>query len=173
MLKRVEALGFERATFPVTIAEVDAGQPIQRTGYSIVAFPVDHRGSTSFGYAIIEEERKGRFNPDLARELGIPEGPLWGCLHRGKSVTLDDGRTIDAANLVGPTRPGRKIAFTGDGRPSASTIDAATDADLLIHEATFSEEESARALETGHSTAKEAALVAAGANVKQLVLTHL
>jgi len=76
MLKRVEGLGFERATFPVTIDEVDAGQPIQRSGYSIVAFPVDHRGSTSFGYAIVEEEIKGRFNPDLGRELGIPESLL-------------------------------------------------------------------------------------------------
>jgi ribonuclease Z len=173
LLKQAISLGSEKEKFPVEYCEVTPESPVKRKDYSIVPFSIDHGGKTALGYSIVEELRLGRFNPDLARELGIPEGPMWGMLHRGKSVTLEDGRVIDASNLVGPTRPGRKIAFTGDGRPSASTIEAAKDADLLIHEATFSEEESARALETGHSTAKEAALVAAGANVKQLVLTHL
>ena len=78
VLKRPEAFGFERMTFPVEILEVGAGEPVARNGYAIVPFPVEHRGSASLGYALVEEERKGRFNPDLARELGIPEGPLWG-----------------------------------------------------------------------------------------------
>ena len=172
MLKRVEALGFERATFPVTIAEVEAGQPIQRTGYSIVAFPVDHRGSTSYGYAIVEEERKGRFNPDLARELRIPEGPLWGQIHRGLAITLEDGRVIEPSVLVGPKRKGRRVVITGDTRPCAATIDASVGADLLVHESTFGDEDAARAVETGHSTAREAAQVAAGAGVQRLLLTH-
>ena len=84
VLKRAEGFGFERMSFPVEIAEVEAGQSVARTGYAINAFAVDHRGSASLGFALVEEDRKGRFNPDLARELGIPEGPLWGQIHRGK-----------------------------------------------------------------------------------------
>jgi ribonuclease Z len=114
----------------------------------------------SISYALVEEDRKGRFNPDLARELGIPEGPLWGQIHRGKSVTLDDGRVIEPSVLVGPERPGRTVVITGDTRPCAGTIEASRNADVLIHEATFGDEEAQRALETGHSTAREAAQVA-------------
>ena len=104
MLKRAEGLGFERTTFPVEILEIDAGPANRaRTDYAIVAFPVDHRGSASLGYALVEEERKGRFNPDLARELGIPEGPLWGQIHRGQAVTLDDGRVIEPSRRSSAT----------------------------------------------------------------------
>lgn len=171
-LKRVESLGFERATFPVEILELDDGQNIQRTGYAIRAFAVDHRGAMSIGFAIVEEERKGRFNPDKARALGIPEGPQWGRLHRGISVTLDDGRTVESSELVGPTRSGRTVVITGDTRPCAATIEASRGADLLIHEATFGDEEAERAIETGHSTAREAAQIACEAGVRRLVLTH-
>src|SRR3954471_4737529 len=157
VLKRAESLGFERATFPVEIIELEPNQRIERAGYAIVAFPVDHRGSASVGFAIVEEERKGRFNPDLARELGIPEGPLWGQIHRGQAVTLDDGRVIEPSVLVGEKRAGRTVVITGDTRPCAATIDAARGADLLIHESTFGDEEATRAIETGHSTAREAA----------------
>jgi ribonuclease Z len=173
VLKRVESLGFERATFPVEILEVEDGQSIDRTDYAIRAFAVDHRGATSLGFAIVEEERKGRFNPDKARALGIPEGPQWGRLHRGLSVTLDDGRTVESSELVGPKRSGRTVVITGDTRPCAATIEAARGADLLIHEATFGDEEAERAIETGHSTAREAARVACEAGVRRLVLTHL
>ena len=172
VLKRVESLGFERATFPVQILELDDGQNIQRTGYAIRAFAVDHRGAMSIGFAIVEEERKGRFNPDKARALGIPEGPQWGRLHRGISVTLDDGRTVESSELVGPTRSGRTVVITGDTRPCAATIEASRGADLLIHEATFGDEEAERAIETGHSTAREAAQIACEAGVRRLVLTH-
>ena len=172
VLKRAEALGFERATFPVEILELESGQRVERAGYAIVAFPVDHRGSASLGFSLVEEERKGRFNPDLARELGIPEGPLWGDIHRGKSVELDDGRIIDPSTLVGPKRAGRVVVITGDTRPCAATIEAARNADLLIHESTFGDEEAERALETGHSTAREAADVAREAGARKLLLTH-
>ena len=172
VLKRVESLGFERATFPVEILELDDGQNIQRTGYAIRAFAVDHRGAMSIGFAIVEEERKGRFNPDKARALGIPEGPQWGRLHRGLSVTLDDGRTVESSELVGAKRSGRTVVITGDTRPCAATIEASRGADLLIHEATFGDEEAERAIETGHSTAREAAQIACEAGVRRLVLTH-
>lgn len=172
VLKRAEALGFERTTFPVEILELEKDQRVERSGYAIVAFPVEHRGSASLGFAIVEEERKGRFNPDLARELGIPEGPLWGQIHKGQSITLDDGRVIEPSVLVGPKRAGRTVVITGDTRPCGATIDAARNADLLIHESTFGEEEAERAIETGHSTAREAAQVARDAGVRKLLLTH-
>jgi ribonuclease Z len=172
VLKRAEALGFERTTFPLEIIELKTGQRIERAGYAVIPFPVDHRGSASIGFAIAEAERKGRFNPDLARELGIPEGPLWGQIHRGQSITLDDGRIIEPSLLVGPKRSGRTIVVTGDTRPCAATIEASRNADLLIHESTFGDEEAERAIETGHSTAREAAQVAREAGVRRLLLTH-
>src|SRR5439155_572367 len=172
VLRRAEGLGFERLAFSTEIVELSDGQRLQRSGYAIVAFEVDHRGPTSLGYADVEEERKGRFNPELARELGIPEGPLWGRIHRGMPVTLDDGQVIEPPVLVGPPRPGRTVVVTGDTRPCSATVTAARGADLLVHEATFGEEEAARAVETGHSTAREAAQVARDAAVRRLLLTH-
>jgi hypothetical protein len=109
----------------------------------------------------------------IARELGIPEGPLWGRIHRGESITLEDGRIIEASVLVGERRRGRRVVITGDTRPCAATIEAARDADLLIHEATFADEEAQRALETGPSTAREAAEVAHAAGARRLALTHI
>jgi ribonuclease Z len=164
--------GQERLGFPVEIEELQPGAAIKRRGYAIVAFPVDHRGAPALGYALVEEDRLGRFNPDMARAIGVPEGPLWGALHRGTAVTLEDGRVIDPATLVGAARPGRRVVVTGDTRPSDATVDAALSADVLVHEATFAEEEAARAVETGHSTAREAAAVAARAGAQRLVLTH-
>ena len=174
LLRRAITVGSEKESFPIEYREIAAETPLKRKDYSIVPFPVDHgAGRVAFGYAIVEDTRLGRFNPDLARELGIPEGPTWGLLHRGQAVTLPDGKVVDAASLVGPSRAGRRVVFTGDARPCATSIEAARGADLLIHEATFGDEEATRALETGHATAREAAGVAAAANVKQLVLTHL
>ena len=172
-LRRSELFGTDRLTFGLEIRELAHGDEIARKEYAIVAHGVDHGGSPSLGYTIAELERRGRFNPDLARDLGIPEGPLWGRIHRGQPVALDDGRVIDPAALVGPTRPGRRIVITGDTRPCPATIDAARDADLLVHEATFGDEEAERAVETGHSTAREAAHVAAQASVRRLILTHV
>jgi len=173
VLRRAEGLGFERSTFPIDVLELEPDQRVERKDFAIVGFAVDHRGSASLGYALVESERKGRFNPDRARELGIPEGPLWGQIHRGQPATLPDGRVIEPSELVGPKRPGRTVVVTGDTRPCAATIEAARDADLLIHEATFGDEEAARAVETGHSTAREAAEVARDAGVRRLLLTHI
>lgn len=173
MLKRAESLGSERLAFGLEIRELAPGHAIPRKGYLIHTFALEHRGPPSIGYVIAEEERRGRFNPQLAAELGIPEGPLWGRLHRGETITLDDGRVIDPHTLVGATRPGRRVVITGDTRPCAATILAAEGADLLVHEATFGAEEATRAVETGHSTAGEAAQVAKMAGVRQLVLTHV
>lgn len=173
MLKRAESLGSDRLAFALNICELNPGAAISRKGYLIHTFALEHRGPPSIGYVIAETERRGRFNPALAAEIGIPEGPLWGKIHRGESVTLDDGRVIDPATLVGETRPGRRIVITGDTRPCAATILAAENADLLVHESTFGDEEAERAVQTGHSTAREAAQVAKMAGVRQLILTHV
>lgn len=172
-LKRAKEFGVDRITFPVEIVELEPLQTVAYGEFEIAAFPVDHGPSASFGYALVEHVRKGRFNPDRARELGVPEGPLWGQIHRGQAVTLDDGRVIEPAELVGPQRAGRRVVITGDTRPCEATVEASRDADLLVHEATFADEEAERARETGHSTAREAAQVAAQAGARRLVLTHL
>jgi len=172
-LRQCISLGGERTTFPITITELEATASIKRGDYRIDTFPVEHHGGVSIGYAVVEEERLGRFDPELARSLGIPEGPLWGRIHRGESVTLEDGRTIAPETLVGERRRGRRIVVTGDTRPCDATVEFAHDADLLIHEATFADDEAARAVETAHSTAREAADVARRAGARRLVLTHI
>ena len=166
------SVGIERTKFPVEITELQPGDRLHRDAYDLVLFDTDHRAD-SVGYALVEHLRLGRFNPDRARELGIPEGPLWGKLHRGESVTLPDGRRVTPGELVGPTRPGRSLVLSGDTRPCDALLHAARGADLLVHEATFAAEESDRARETGHSTAAEAAEIAREAGVRQLVLTHI
>lgn len=171
-LKRAEQFGVDRLTFPVEIEELDHHQKVKRQDYAIIPFAVEHGPGPAMGYALVEDERKGRFDPDRAREMGIPEGPLWGRIHRGEAVTLDDGRVIQPTELVGPPRRGRIVVITGDTRPCANTIAAARNADLLVHEATFGDEEAERAVETGHSTAREAARVAREAGCRRLVLSH-
>src|SRR5256885_8213752 len=173
LLWRAITLGSEKQHFEIKVAELTPETPLKRHGYSIIPFAVEHGDRIAIGYHIAEETRLGRFNPDKAREMGIPEGPLWGKIHKGETVTLADGRAVAPSEPVGPARPGRPIVLTGDSRPSEATIAAATGADILIHEATFATEEAPRALETGHSTAREAAEVAAKAGVKKLVLTHV
>jgi ribonuclease Z len=171
-LRACIAFGGERLTFPVEIAELEAGAILDRNDYQIHAIAADHHGASALGYALIEKTRLGRFNPDIARAIGIPEGPLWGRLHRGECVTLADGREIDAALLVGLPRAGRRVVISGDTRPTSALRDIAMHADLLVHEATFGDDEADRAVETGHSTAREAATLARDANVRRLLLTH-
>lgn len=173
LLRQAVTLGSDKQHFPISFSELTPGQPLARNGYSIVPFPVEHGGALAMGLALVEDERLGRFNPDLARSMGIPEGPLWGRIHKGQDITLADGRVVTPGELVGPTRAGRTLVFTGDARPSDSTVAIAHHADLLIHEATFAQDEAALAVETGHSTAREAATIAQRAEVKQLVLTHI
>ena len=165
-------LGIERNKFPVEILEVKPGDRLARDEYDVVVFETDHRADT-VGFALVEHARLGRFNPERARELGIPEGPLWGELHRGKPITLPDGRTIGPSDLVGAPRRGRVLVYTGDTRPHLGVIEAARGADLLVHEATFGGDEQDRARETGHSTAAEAARVAVEAGARRLALTHI
>jgi ribonuclease Z len=166
------ALGMERTKFPVEIVELRAGEVLARGEYDLVIGEAQHKGDC-LAYAIVERDRLGRFDPDLARSIGIPEGPMWGKIHKGEPVTLPDGRVVTSAELVGPARPGRRVVYSGDTAVSPGMVELAGGADLLIHEATFGADERERAVETGHSTAAGAAGVARDAGVKRLVLTHI
>ncbi len=166
------ALGMERPKFPVEIVELRAGDVLPRGEYDLVVGEANHKGDC-LAYAIAERDRLGRFDPERARALGIPEGPMWGKIHTGESVTLGDGRVVAPTELVGAPRPGRRLVYSGDTTVCAGVAELARGADLLIHEATFGADERERAAETGHSTAAGAATVARDAGVKRLVLTHI
>jgi ribonuclease Z len=163
---------FGRLTYTVELKELRAGDELLREDYRLITFAVAH-GVSAVGYALIEDPRPGRFDVQAADALGIPAGPERGALQRGESITLPDGRTITPDTVLGAPRPGRKVVIAGDGGPSESVIEAARGADVLVHEATFCEDERERARETQHSTAHEAAGVARAADVELLALTHL
>jgi ribonuclease Z len=161
-----------RLPYRLELVELRPGDALDRDGYRISAIATDH-GIPSLGYALVEDERPGRFDLDAARRLGVPEGPMFGLLQHGQAVTLASGETIAPADVVGATRPGRTVVFSGDTRPCRALFDAAAGADVLVHEATFLEDERDRAAETGHTTAMQAARLARDAGVRLLALTHL
>jgi ribonuclease Z len=145
---------------------------VQADDFAIRAVAAEHT-TTAVAYVLDEDERKGRFDRERAEELGVPAGPMFSTLHEGESVELDDGTVVDPEQVVGPPRPGRRVVYTGDTRPCRAIEHAATDADLLIHDATFAADNEARARQTGHATAGEAGALAARADVSRLVLTHV
>ena len=159
-------------TFPVQVSEVEAGLVCEEKEYEVYAAQSDHIDH-SLAYALIEKPRPGRFNIEKARSLGVPEGPLWSKLQGGSSVKLPSGRNVKPEMVLGHPRPGRKIVYTGDTRQSENLVKLAENADLLIHEATFDDELTERAIEDGHSTPGMAAETAKKAGVKRLVLTHI
>jgi ribonuclease Z len=161
-----------RLSYAVEPTELEAGAVLERAGYRIETFPVEH-GVSAIGYAIVEGERPGRFDVEAAAALGVPDGPERGRLQRGESVVLAGGQEVTSAQVLGPARSGRKLVLSGDTRPAASVVQASAGADVLVHEATFLSDELERARETLHSTAGEAALVAREAGVRLLALTHL
>ncbi len=168
----VTALG-TRTSFPLSVEEVGANETVHAgEDYEIRTFPTDHR-TRSMGYALIEDERKGRFDRERAEELGVPVGPKFGRLHEGEPVELEDDTVVEPEQVVGPPRPGRRVVYTGDTRPTDRTVEAAEDADLLIHDATFGEDWADRAGETGHATAREAGTIASRAGAARLALTHV
>jgi ribonuclease Z len=159
-------------TFPVQVSEVESGLVCEEKEYQVYAAPSDHLDH-SLAYALVEKPRPGRFNIKKAKELGVPTGPLWSKLQDGSSVKLPSGRIVKPEMVLGPPRPGRKIVYSGDTRQSENVVKLAENADLLIHEATFDDELTERAVKDGHSTPSMAAETAKKARVKQLVLTHI
>jgi ribonuclease Z len=157
--------------FDLELLEIEPGETVALEDAEIRAFPVEH-GVRACGYALVEDERPGRFDLEEATRLGVPEGPAFSALQRGERVA-GSGGPVDPGQVVGEPRPGRTIAITGDTGPSKTTVEAAHGAELLVHDASFSEEEAQRALDTGHSTVGQAAAVAREAEVKMVALVHI
>jgi ribonuclease Z len=160
-------------TFPVEIHEIrKEGIVCKEKEYAVQAAQTDHV-TPSWAYALIEKPRPGKFDPEKAEALGIPEGPLWSKLQHGEKVKTPKGKLVKPEQVVDAPRPGRKIAYSGDTRPTTNLLLLAEGADLLIHEATFENELEEKAIEDGHSTPAQAARIAKKAKVKRLVLTHV
>jgi ribonuclease Z len=162
---------YGRVTYDVRLVELAPGDAVELGGYQVGAFAVAHR-TEAIGYALVEDDRPGRFDPARATALGIEPGPTFGLLQRGEAITVGD-RAVRPEEVMGEPRPGRKLVVTGDTEPCESTVVVAHDAELLVHDGTFAEEEAERARQTGHSTARKAAEVARAAEVSMLALTHL
>ncbi len=161
-----------RLPFRLDVMEAGPDTVLREDGAEVRAFHTDH-GVRSLGYAVVEEDRPGAFDVDAATALGVTPGPDFGVLQRGGEVATTDGAVVRPDQVMGPAREGRTVVFSGDTRPCAGTADAAKGADLLVHEATFLDEDRARAVETRHSTAAEAATLARDADVRMLALTHI
>lgn len=170
-LKTLRELGILTPGFRLQLVDHDEEEVLREDGWRVKSIPLIHRIPT-MGFRFDEDDLLGRFDVLRAKELGVPNGPLFGHLQRGEDVTLDDGRVVRADQVVGPPRRGRRVAIITDTRPCAAVIDFAKGADLLIHEATYGNEEARQAHERFHSTAAQAAEIAKKAKVKQLVLTH-
>lgn len=162
---------FGRLSYPLELVELQPGNVIDRDGYKIATFPTEHT-IASYGYVLYEDMRPGHLDADKASSLGVEFGPDMGKLQRGESVKVGE-REVRADELVGPPRAGRKIVISGDTAACDATRVAAHQSTLLVHDATFCADEAERARETGHTTAAEAAQVAADCEVEMLALTHL
>ena len=158
---------YGRPRYGLTIRDLEPGEVVRRDDLEITTISVRHR-TTAYGYALVEDTRPGRFDADLATRLGVTPGPDFGRLQRGETVA-----GVRPEQVVGQARPGRKVVVTGDTAPTDAVVIAAHRADVLVHEATFAHDDADRAAATGHSTARQAAQVAADAEVRLLALTHL
>ncbi len=159
---------YGRLPYAFTITELHPAESVEGDDYRVAAIPVRHRGGNAFGYVLFEDERPGQFDPEVAAELGVAPGPDFGRLQQGESVG-----GVSPDQVMGPPRLGRKLVISGDTAPCEALAVAAHQADVLVHEATFTEDEVERARETEHSTARQAADIARQANVRMLALTHL
>src|SRR5436189_3826914 len=160
-----------RISYPVDLVELEPGEGIRHDGYEIRSFPVEHRMRAN-GYALVEDERPGRFDPEAAHRLGVAAGPDFGRLQEGEPVRGSDG-LVRSEQVMGEPRLGRKLVVSGDTATCDATRVAAHEAELLVHDGSFADEELERALETGHSTARQAAELARECSVKLLTLVHV
>jgi ribonuclease Z len=157
--------------YDVELQELDDGESVAMEGFRVVAARVEHAG-LCLGFRIEEDLRRGNVDLERARAVGINPGPALGKLLEEGTIDVN-GRTVRKEEVIGPTRPGRVVVYSGDTRPCRSLNDLARGADLLIHEATFATELRAEALARAHSTAGEAGETALQAGVKRLALTHI
>jgi len=157
-------------SFPVMITTVREGTVVNEKTYTINSCEADH-SVTSYSYLFQEKDKPGRFFPDKAKELGVPEGELWHKLQTGQDIQVGD-KIVKSSDVLGEKRPGKKIGISGDTRPTKKLEEFFKDCDYLSFDSTFSHELQDKALETYHSTAKEAADLAKKANVSNLILTH-
>jgi len=162
---------FGKLSYPVELVELAEGDAVRHDGYEICSFAVEHR-MRALGYALVEDERPGRFDPEAASSLGVQPGPDFSRLQEGEEVRGSDG-LVSPEQVMGPPRPGRKVVVSGDTAPCELTRLAAHDAELLVHDASFADAELERAADTGHSTARQAAELAGQAGVKLLALVHI
>jgi ribonuclease Z len=161
------------STFPVEIHEIyDEGAVCDEKDYVIEAARSNHV-IPSLAYAFVEKPRPGKFYPEKARALDVPEGELWSKLQHGDAVKLPNGQVISPTDVIGPPRKGRKIVYTGDTRPFKGFAKFAADADLIVHEATFDDSLYEKAELDGHSTPSQAGQQAKKAKAKKLILTHI
>ncbi len=160
-----------RLNYELDLVELEPGDTVSHDGYEVQAFKTEH-GVRACGYVLIEEDRPGRFDPETAKQLGVQEGPGFARLQRGEEVEGTSG-LVSPGDVMGESRAGRTVAVTGDTAPCKATAEIARGAELLIHDASFAEEEAQRAAETGHSTVGQAAAVAKEAGVKLLALVHI
>ncbi len=160
-----------RFSYPFEVHTIQPGEVYRDDEFEVRCGLLKHR-VRAYGYRVTERNRPGHFDVDKAAALGVPAGPLYGRLKRGETVTLDDGRVIDGAELSGPPLAGRKFVYCTDTIYCDGAVELARDADLLVHEATFSEQDIELAHQSLHSTAAMAARVALAAGAKELMLTH-
>ena len=139
LAKILLSLGYFRPTYEIIAHDIENDEDLRFDGYKIIPFSVSH-GVPSLGYSIVEDMRPGKFNKKRALELGIPEGPLFSKLQKGETIKLENGKKITPDMVLGSPRKGRKIVFSGDTRPTKNIVEISKDADVLIHEATFTEE---------------------------------
>ncbi|WP_456716968.1 ribonuclease Z [Bradyrhizobium sp. USDA 4353] len=164
--------GEGRAPIPLELVPLTPGQVLDAGAFAISCFPVRHRGTDSFGFAFVSPARR-HLLPGRLAALAVPDGPLRKTLAEGKAVTLEDGRTVDPEDVLGPASGGKKLVIVGDTETTEDLQEHVRDADLLVIEATFLQRDAATARDYGHLTATEAATLAASSNVGQLVLNHI
>lgn len=156
----------------LNLQEVKAGVFFEADDFNVTAFPVFHRGSDSLGFRFEERSRRP-FLPEKAEALGVPAGPIRRDLVEGKTITLPDGRKVGPEDVLGPVKPGLRLAHIGDTGRIDDLVDPCKGVDTLVIESTYLEEEADMARKYSHLTAKMAAQLALEANVSQLILTHL
>ena len=170
LIKSSLSLGYFNTDYEIKVCELKPGDSTEVSGLTVKAVEADHT-IPAISFIVQEPQRAGKFSKAAAKELGIPEGPLYGKLQSGKSITLN-GRTIESSMVMGPPRRGRKLAYSGDTRPTDLFAEEAKCCDVMIHEATVMADLADKGLEFGHSSAAAAAEIAKKADAKKLILTH-